>query len=111
MNKTAKIIQRNIVRLRDEYGYTDAALARVAGVYRSDVSRYTNGHIDNPKFDFLDKLCAVFSVTLVELMKDVPMSSDAYSANERALIMRLRRMDDAQRDAVERVARALAPDE
>jgi len=111
MNQTVKYIHRNLIALRDEHHLSDARWAELADLNRSDVSRFTNGHVCNPKFDFLEKLCAALGVTLYEVMSKVPMATDAYSASERALVMRLRRMSDSQRDVVERMAEALTPDD
>jgi len=106
VNQTVKHIRRNLLQLRDRYGLSDASWARLAEVNRSDLSRFTNGHIQNPSFDFLEKLCAAVGVTLYEVMGDMPMPGNDYTTKERDHIMRLRLMDADLRGLIEKLVAA-----
>jgi transcriptional regulator with XRE-family HTH domain len=51
--------------VREKRGFTQAALARHAGIGKSQLSKYENGK-ENPKFDSLEKLLAVLAIRAVD---------------------------------------------
>ncbi len=55
--------------LREQRDISGMALAKQVGVVPSQISKIENG-VTNPSFDLLEKICAVFGITMSEFFAD-----------------------------------------
>ena len=66
------VVARNIRQLRELEGWSQETLAAKLGCTRSAVSYYESGRI-SPKMAMLEKLAALFGVSVSELVYDEPV--------------------------------------
>lgn len=57
-------------RLRDERGYTDAAIASKTGIAKSTISEWKNGRTSSLSLESAIAIADLFKVTLDELVRE-----------------------------------------
>ena len=94
------LVRDRLAALRDEYGLTDAALARAAGLRQQDVSRFFNRDMKFPPLDFLDALARVFHYSLADLLaKDLPAPS--LTKGQQEILISLKALTPSERASFE----------
>ena len=71
------VVARNIRQLRELEGWSQETLAKKLGCTRSAVSYYESGRI-SPKMAMLEKLAALFGVSVADLVYDEPLYDVGY---------------------------------
>lgn len=97
-----KIISKNLKRIFYEHEKTQADVSRDLGINKATLSSYMTG-TRIPKMNTIDKLCHYFNVSRVDIMEE----QRARDQLER-LIAYYQRLVPADKDTLERMAKALS---
>lgn len=69
---TERVIAR-LEALRDQYGVTEAGIARATGYRQQKINDFFNRQIKFPALDFMDAIARVFHYTLADMLaQDLP---------------------------------------
>jgi len=102
-------ISQNIKRLREEYGITQAELAKIAGVTNKAVSMWEMGNSE-PRMGAVQKIADYFGIKKSDVIDGFVRRDDApkFSVNETLIITLFRMLDDAHKEEAERYLKKLA---
>ena len=83
-NEVLGILSKNIKRYLEEYGMSQADLARKLGVSAQTITNWVRG-AGNPRMNKIDKMCEIFLCNRSDLLED---NQDAPRAKPRELLGR-----------------------
>lgn len=106
-NVRMQTVGERIVMLRKARGMSTSELARAIGVKQPSMWNIESGRTKKLRGDTLAKLCEVLGASPQTILRGIGMSNEA-ALMEAELLALWRSMDDAQREHVIAIARAMA---
>lgn len=101
-------ISESIKRLREEYGITQAELAKIAGVTNKAVSTWEMGTAE-PRMGAIQKIADHFGMKKSEIIEwSERTEKPSFSVDETLMLTLFRMLDDAHKEEAERYLKKLA---